>query len=117
MSTEERDEKRVYVDRSPGNQGMVVVEREEPVVEPVVERVKTVQEVPSSQRAETIVKHRSTNTGALLAMVIGVVVLLAGIGLIASQIPFIPWPYGLYVVLGFGFLLLVMGASMITSRT
>jgi intracellular septation protein A len=80
--------------------------------------VRTVPaDVPTAQHNETIVRHRSTNTGALISILVGVVVLLGGIGLVASQIHFIPWPYNIYVVLGFGFILLLLGASMIRART
>jgi hypothetical protein len=115
MSMEDQDEKRVYVQTSPSNGGTTVatVSREQPVT--VVRTVPT--DVPASQRNETIVKHRSTNVGAIVAMVVGVVVLLGGIGLVASQIPFIPWPYNIYVVLGLGLILLLIGASMIRTRT
>ncbi len=46
-------------------------------------------------------------------MAVGIVVLLAGIGLIASQVRFLPYPYSLIVILGFGLILLLAGLSMI----
>ena len=116
MSMEDSDEKKVYVERTPSAGGTTVstVSREQQPIT-VVRTVPT--EIPAAQHNETIVRHRSTNTGALVAIVVGVVVLLGGIGLVASQIQFIPWPYNIYVVLGFGFILLLLGASMIRTRT
>jgi hypothetical protein len=119
MSNEDSDEKRVYVETAPttttaaGGTVVTTPSREQPMT---VVRGTPVQ-VPAAQHNETIVRHRSTNTGALVAIVVGVVVLLGGIGLVASQIQFIPWPYNIYVVLGFGFILLLLGASMIRTRT
>jgi hypothetical protein len=113
MSTQEEDQKTVVVQNPPNTGGTVTtVSRDQPATV-----VRTAPEVPANQHNETIVKHRSTNTGAVVAMVIGLVVLLGGIGLIASQIPFIPWPYDIYVVLGFGLILLLIGASMITNKS
>jgi len=64
-----------------------------------------------------VVKHTTTNTGALAAIAIGLVVLLGGMGIIASQVQFLPFPYSLLVVLGLGLVLLLVGASLISSGT
>jgi uncharacterized membrane protein len=50
-------------------------------------------------------------------MAIGVVVLLGGMALILSQIRFLPGPYSIIVILGFGLILLLIGASMISRGT
>lgn len=113
MSTTETDEKRQVVQGSPPDQGTVVVERPTTVVQ---ERPATVvQQTPAKQ--ETVVRHTSTNTGALAAIAIGLIVLVGGMGIIASQIQFLPWPYSLIVILGFGLILLMIGASMIGRGT
>lgn len=109
MSTEETDEKKEVVQRSPSNQGTVVVEKPTTVT--------TTQAAPTSERQESVVRHTSTNTGAIAAMVIGVIVLIVGMGVIASQVRFLPYPYDLIVILGFGLILLLVGASMISRGT
>ncbi len=107
MSTEETDEKRTVIQRSP-NQGSTVV-----VQQPSAPSAAK----PASESERTIVSHRSTNTGAIAAMTIGLVVLLGGMALILSQIKFLPGPYSILVILGFGLVLLLIGASMISSGT
>jgi hypothetical protein len=72
---------------------------------------------PAPQSERTVVSHRSANTGAIAAMAIGVVVLLGGMALILSQIRFLPSPYSVRVILGFGLVLLLIGASMISRGT
>ena len=107
MSSEETDEKTTVVQGSP-NQGSTVV-----VQQPRAPAATAT--APASER--TVVSHRSTNTGAIAAMAIGVVVLLGGMALILSQIRFLPGPYSLIVILGFGLILLLIGASMIGRGT
>ena len=119
VSTETEDEQKQYVQRTPANPGTVTVFPAAPAAPARGQTVVTTAPVvtasppPASQRNETVVTHRSTNMGAVVSMVVGVVVLLGGIGLIATQIPFLPWPYSLIVILGFGLILLMVGASMI----
>ena len=72
-----------------------------------------VEAAPPSQRNEMVVTHRSTNTGAIAALAVGIVVLLGGIGLIISQVHFLPAPYSVIVLLGFCLILLIVGASFI----
>ena len=47
------------------------------------------------------------------ALVVGIIVLVGGIALIASEIRFLPMPYSIIVVLAFGLILLMLGASFI----
>ena len=111
MSTTETEEKKVDIERSPSTDRIMTVSGDQPGI------VRTVQaEAPSSVHSDTVVKHSSTNTGAILAMVVGLVVLLGGIGLIATQLPMIPSPYGLYAIIGFGVLLLIVGLGIMSSR-
>jgi intracellular septation protein A len=84
-----------------------------PTVVPATVPATVVAAAPSSQRNETVVTHRSTNTGAVAALVVGIVVLVGGIALIASEIRFLPMPYSIIVVLAFGLILLLLGASFI----
>lgn len=110
MSSEDTEERKQYVQQSPNSPGTVVVEQPARTA-PVAAPAQVIQNVPASQK--TVVSHRTTNTGALIAMAVGIVVLLAGIGLIASQVRFLPYPYSLIVILGFGLILLLAGLSMI----
>jgi hypothetical protein len=97
VSSNETDDRRTYVQSNPTAPATVV----------------QAAPAPANQRNETVVTHRSTNTGAVVALAVGIVVLLGGIGLVASQIRFLPWPYSIIVVLGFGLILLMVGASFI----
>jgi intracellular septation protein A len=107
VSSNETDDNKTYVQSSPTGQATVVTTRQAPAT------VVQAAPAPANQRNETIVTHRSTNTGALAALAVGIVVLLGGIGLVVSQIRFLPWPYSIIVVLGFGLILLIVGASFI----
>jgi hypothetical protein len=140
VSTEETEEQRQYVQRSPADGGTVAVSAVRPatvvvpaavaapatvavaqapavVVPAAVAAPATVAVAPATQRNETVVTHRSTNMGAIVALAIGVIVLVGGIGLIDSQVKFLPWPYNIITVLGFGVLLLLVGASFISRGT
>jgi hypothetical protein len=100
-----------------------VVVQTAPSVAPVGSTVQVVQAQPVAaagsgvSHSETIVTHTSTNTGALFATALGVIVLVVGTGLIYSQIKFLPWPYSIISVLGLGLILVVAGASFIGKRT
>jgi hypothetical protein len=110
VSSDETDDKRTYVQTSGGQPaaGTATVVTTRQVPETVVAAA------PASQRNETVVSHRSTNTGAIAGLVVGIIVLAAGIALIESQVRFLPWPYSIIVVLGFGLILLIVGASFIS---
>jgi hypothetical protein len=92
---------------------------------PAVPAVPTVQVVqaqpvaaaPVASHSETVVTHSSTNTGALFATALGIIVLVAGTALIYSQIKFLPWPYSIISVVGLGLILLVAGASFIGRKS
>ena len=105
MSTEETDEKRTVVQGNPNQGSTVVVQQPNSAA------------TPAPQNERTVVSHRSTNTGAIAAMAIGLVVLLGGMALIFSQIKFLPGPYSILVLLAFGLVLLLIGASMISRGT
>jgi protein-S-isoprenylcysteine O-methyltransferase Ste14 len=108
MSTTEEDERKEYVKRASDTQtGQENASQSSqvPVTSSPVERKEVVQH------------RRSTNTGAMVAIAIGIAVLVVGIILIYSQIRFLPWPYSIIVTLAFGLILLAIGASFISSRT
>jgi hypothetical protein len=108
VSSEETDEKKTVVQRSPNSGSTVVVQQPSP---------PAAAQAPASERSDTVVSHRSTNMGAIVAMAVGVIVLLGGMAVIVSQIRFLPAPYSYIVILGFGLILLLVGASMINSGT
>jgi intracellular septation protein A len=109
VSSDQTDERRTYVQSTQADPATgtatVVTTRAAPAT--------LVEAAPASQRNETVVTHRSTNTGALAALAVGIVVLVGGIALIASEIRFLPMPYSIIVVLAFGLILLLLGASFI----
>jgi hypothetical protein len=115
VSSDQTDERRTYVQSSQADLGAgtatVVTTRAAPAT--VVAPGTVVAAAPASQRNETVVTHRSTNTGAVAALVVGIVVLVGGIALIASEIRFLPMPYSIIAVLAFGLILLMLGASFI----
>jgi hypothetical protein len=107
MSSSEEDQQVVVQSGPavvPAGSTVQVVRSQPAVVSPVVER------------SETVVTHSSTNTGALFATLLGVIVLVAGTALIYSQIKFLPWPYSIISVLGLGLILLVAGASFVNKK-
>jgi hypothetical protein len=114
VSSEETDEKKTVVQRTPNSGSTVVVQQPSP---PVVAPAPAPATAPAIERSDTVVSHRSTNTTAIVAMAVGVIVLLGGMAVIVSQIKFLPAPYSFIVVLGFGLILLLVGASMISSGT
>jgi hypothetical protein len=112
MSTIEEDKRTV-------NQ---TVDQTGPAVVPVGPTVQVVQAPPvaaasGASHSETVVTHSSTNTGALFATALGIIVLVAGSALIYSQIKFLPFPYSIISVLGLGLILLVAGASFINRKS
>ena len=120
MSSEEEEERKEYVRRDPTVQGTVVTTPTEQVVarrEPVEHVVVAATSASPVERRETIVRHRSTNTGAIIAMVIGAVVLLGGIYIVLSQIPFLPWPFSMIAFLAVGLIFIAVGASLLGSRS
>jgi hypothetical protein len=119
MSEEEEDEHREYVRRSssPSSEGTATVVYPQQTVPAQAPATVVTTTRPPVEHKEVIERHRTTNIGAVIAIFIGVVVLVAGMALIYSQIHFLPWPYSVIVVLGFGLILLAIGASLITTRT
>jgi len=122
LSSEEEEERKEYVRRDPTVQGTVVTTPTEQVVVPrePVERVvvpATVSSASPVERRETTVRHTRTNTGALIAMAIGAVVLLGGIYIVLSQIPFLPWPLSMIAFLAVGLIFIAVGASLLGNRS
>ncbi len=118
LSNEREEERREYVERDPAASVAPVsrdyiVRRDEPAT---VERVP-VASVPANERREAVVKSRSTNVGAVVAIVVGIIVLLSGIYLVFTQIRYLPAPYSWIAILIVGLILIGVGASLVRSRT
>jgi hypothetical protein len=69
-----------------------------------------------AERREKII-HRHTNTGALIAIIVGILILMFGLYLVFTRISFItPTYYANWVFLIIGFILLGVGAKIVASR-
>ena len=124
MSSETEEDRKEYVERDPAvaTEPTIVtsttpVVRERIVREPVA-TTTTAVETPASGRRESVVRRRSTNTGAIVAMIIGVLVLLLGIYLVFERvIPNLPYPWSTAVVLILGVIFIAVGASLVRNRS
>jgi hypothetical protein len=128
MSETEEEERKEYIKRDPTVQGTVVTAPTEDVIvrrepeqlvvrrEPV-ERVVVASPPPPVERRESIVRHTRTNTGALIAMAIGAVVLLGGVFIVLSQIHFLPWPLSMIAFLVVGLVFIGVGASLLGKQS
>jgi len=127
MSSETEEERREVVQSDPvvttDPNGVVTnptVVRERVVSEPVVRQpvVETVSPVAGNQRRESVVVRRNTNVGAIVAMVIGALVLVFGIYLVFSRVfPYLPYPYSIFAILILGVILIAVGGSLVAGRT
>ena len=125
MSSTEEDEKKVYVERqtnpSAAGSASTVVVREPagavPVQPVVAEPVITQTTVPNEEKRESVVKHTSTNTSALVGLAIGVIILAMGLFLVMRETPFLPYPYSIFAILVVGIALIGVGASLVSNRT
>jgi hypothetical protein len=121
MSSEEDDEKRVYVQKQPnvGTQGTAseVVIREQPGAPPATTQVTEVVEPSPIVKSESISKHRTTNTSALIGIIVGVAVLLFGMYVVFRETPFLPYPLSVFVIVVVGIGLIAVGASLVSNRT
>jgi VIT1/CCC1 family predicted Fe2+/Mn2+ transporter len=115
MSSEEQDEKREYVSRestvgtSGGTSEVVIHERP-------TGQTEVIETSPSVKR-ESVVKRKSTNTAALVGIVVGIAVLISGMFLVLREAPFLPYPLSLIVIVVVGIALIGVGASMVSSRS
>ena len=73
---------------------------------------------PESERRESVVRRTNTNTGAIIAMIIGAVILLFGILLVFTKVfPYLAYPWSLIAVLIFAVVLMAIGGSLLQTRT
>ena len=127
MSSETEEERRDVVQSDPAitTDPNAVTTTSPPVVQ---ERVVTQQPVvrepvaaatppAGNQRRESTVVRRNTNVGAIIAMLIGILVLVFGIYLVFSRVfPYLPYPYSVFAILILGVILIAVGGSLV-SRT
>jgi hypothetical protein len=116
MSSEEEDERREYVRAEPGVVASGTVAEVVTRAPPGVAVVETTAASPSVKR-ESIVTHRTTNTSALVGIVVGVVVLAMGLFLVIRETPLLPYPWSLFAILAVGIGLVGIGASLVSNRT
>jgi hypothetical protein len=74
------------------------------------------QPAPRVER-ESVSKHRTTNTSALVGMVVGIAVLAFGLLLVVKETPYLPYPYSIISIIIVGIALIAVGASLISNRT
>ena len=117
MSSSEEDERKESVKSEPnvgtgGTMSEVVIrDSGDGVVHQVV-----AEPSPSFER-ESVVKHRTTNTSALVGMATGIAVLAIGLFLVIRYTPFLPYPLSIFALLIVGVGLIGVGASLISSRS
>lgn len=128
MSSEQEEDRTEYVERdAPLDQP----QQQQPVVSqtPVVTQTPagttvvsqqpgTVPVVPpGSERKESVVRRKNTNTGAIVAMVVGAVILLLGIYLVFTRVfPYLTYPWSLLAVLLVAIIMMIVGGSLLQAR-
>ncbi len=117
MSSSEEDERRESVRREPnlgtggGTTQVLVRDSSDGSFRQVI-----AEPAPSVER-ESVVKHKTTNTSALVGMAVGIVVLALGLFLVIRDTPFLPYPLSIFAVLIVGVGLIGIGASLVSSRS
>ena len=128
MSSEQEEERKEYVERDEPvttvSQPVAVtpqgtqVRQPATVVQPAAPPVAVATASPGSERKESVVRRTNTNTGAIVAIVVGVVVLLLGIYLVFTRVfPYLSYPWSLFAVLLVAVVLMIVGGSLIQART
>ncbi|MHB1908301.1 MAG: hypothetical protein ACYCQJ_05440 [Nitrososphaerales archaeon] len=88
------------------------IEKGEPVARHVNETVHRDEPIEREER----VYHRRTNTGAIVSIVIGILILLFGLYLVFTQVQFLSPPYSYVAILIIGIVLVAIGAKLISTR-
>jgi uncharacterized membrane protein HdeD (DUF308 family) len=93
--------------------------RQEPVASTApVQREQIIRnEATVPERHEGRIVRRRTNTAAIVAIVIGIIVLIAGIYLVLTLAKAAPAPYSYIVAFIVGVILIAVGARLVTTRT
>jgi hypothetical protein len=131
LSSEQEEEREEYVEREePISPAPVVVQpqvaptgsvvretvvRQPAVVQPAAPVVATVP--PESERRSSVVRKTNTNVGAIIAMVVGAVILLFGIFLVFTKVfPYLAYPWSMIAVLLVALVMIIVGASLMQTR-
>jgi hypothetical protein len=125
MSSEQTEERDEVVARDgsvtpepPGIQPAPVV-RERIISEPVTTANPpvVVTAPPEQERKETLVRKTNTNTGAIVAIIVGVLILLLGLFLVFTKVfPYLGYPWSVLAVLIVAIVLIAVGASLVRTR-
>jgi uncharacterized membrane protein len=116
MSESEKDERREYVTSDPN---VTTTGTRTVMVQPPGnhEHVEVVTAPSPNVHKEEVVNKRTTNTGALVGVFVGIVVLGIGMVLVLRETPFLPYPYSLFAIIVVGLALIAVGASLVANRT
>jgi hypothetical protein len=117
MSKEEKDERKELIEReSTGtpSTGTVIISGE-PGTTGVVELQQS--SPPPITRREELVRHKTTNVGAIVALAVGAFVIVAGVYFVFSYVHFLPYPWDVVTIMAVGLILIAMGANLISSKT
>lgn len=120
MSESDEEDRTEVVSNPPSASTTREVIREEaaPVAAAPVQRERVIQRdgtVP--ERREARVVRTRTNSAAIIAIVIGVIVLVVGIYLVLTLAHNVPAPYSYLAVFIIGIILIAVGAKLVTTRT
>jgi hypothetical protein len=117
LSSSEEDERKEYVRSEPnagaggGASEVTIRQSSDGTVQEVI-----AEPSPSVER-ETVARHTSTNTSALVGLAVGIVILATGLLLVIRETPFLPYPWSILAVLVVGVALIGVGASLVSNRT
>lgn len=84
---------------------------------PVQREQITRKEATVPERREARVVRTRTNTAAIVAIVIGVIVLIVGIYLVLTLARTVPAPFSYIAAFIIGVILIAVGARLVTTRT
>jgi hypothetical protein len=131
MSSEQEEERKDYVEREEPVETTPVTPAQAAQSPPATTVRETVVKQPSivpgapvsstsppgSERRESVVTRRNTNTGAIVAMIVGIVILLLGLYLVFTRVfPYLSYPWSLVAVLIVAIVLIIVGASLLQTR-
>lgn len=120
MSESDEEDRTEVVSNPPSASTTREVIREEaaPVAATPVQRERVIQrDATVPERREARVVRTRTNSAAIVAIVIGVLVLVVGIYLVLTLAHNVPAPYSYLAVFIIGIILIAVGAKLVTTRT
>ncbi|MGI0091632.1 MAG: hypothetical protein ACREBS_07985 [Nitrososphaerales archaeon] len=117
MSINQDEERKDYVERGVTPTVSATV----PETENTVIQRQPIAQIPAAspppiEKRESVVRRSETNTGALIAIIIGAIILIFGLYLVFSQMKFFPAPWSYIIVLIVGLILIGVGAKLVSSK-